>query len=259
MTSILIPQSGSIPVRFAWDNALDDATSIVASTSATGFPVENIATWRVFEQWLATALPATVTVTWSAARPINCFCLFGHQIGVRGAQIQAEYYDGAWNNFESAILPASTEVIYIYGDTVSASQARITITGTTPPEIGNLFIGYDFQPNAGIQPGFQPPAGAQDPSTREAISRNGLWRGATIEDYSAQTSLTISPIEEADAISNWRPFRKQCQKIQPFYMHWNVSIDAQGAAFMSAADFNGMPYMTPGFQAITITARAEVE
>ena len=260
MASVLDLSGSGILPRFAWDNALDYVDTLTATTEAAGFPVESLTTWRPFQQWRPTALPATVTATWAAAREINCFCFFGHHLGTRGCTITCEYYDGSWNAFGSAVVPAGTEVVYIYAGTVMASQARFTVTGAEDaPEIGVWFVGKDFQPTSGIQPGWEPPAGAQTPDTREAISRNGLWRGATVQDVRAESALSISPIREADYVSLWRPFRSRCHRLQPFFLHWNTTEDVAGAAYCSAATFSGGAYTAPGFQSITISARMEIQ
>ncbi len=260
MANVLITgQAGATLPRFAWDNGLDYTQSLTASSEAEGFPVENLTTWRPFEQWKATTLPATVTATWSSAREVSCFALYGHHIGTRDCTITCEYFNGSWNAFGSAVMPAGTEVVYIYGDTVNASQARFTITGTTPPEVGVWFVGKDFIPSAGIQPGWEPPAGAQNPDTREAISRNGLWRGVTVQDVRAESTMTLQPIKEGDYISDWRPFREQCHRLQPFFLHWNTNEDSEGAAYCSASTFSGGAYSRPGDQMLTISARMEIE
>lgn len=262
MVNSLQARTDDVTPRIAYDDLVADSSSLTASTTAPGLSVDLISDWRPDRRWEPTALPATITATWSTGQTITAWCCYGHTIGTEGASIKAEYSsDGGttWTEFTSVFSPSGTEVLYKYGDAITANAFRWTLTGTTMPEIGVLGVFNELITNRGLQPGYAPPRLNRMVELRESRSRNGVWLGSSIENRHSMVRFQISEETDDWAHTYWRPFRNECIDGTPFFLHWNTSDDSNGAVFCSGAEFMETAYTRKGYISAGFNARADEE
>jgi hypothetical protein len=254
---------GTLP-RFAYDNKLLTAASVVASSSATGYPVANIYDWRPDNRWKGTgSAPWTITATWASAIQITCWCCFGHSIGTYGGAIEMEWSDdggSTWTSFGSSYAPASTEVIYDIDTQVAANAVKWTISAaSSPPEIGCLFVGPEWIPQAGLQWPFTAPRFSQKAMMLHSDNRDGLPIDFAVEKIVADIQMTLGPLGHSWVQSNYAALMRHAELQQkPMFFHWHKDFDANGAAFLSGNRLS-IAEDKPGYMNLSISARADVD
>ena len=251
--------TGTLP-RFAYRNHLAEAATLDAPEGQPGYPIEQLLDWRIHTRYKPSALPATITTTYTTARPITSWCCYGHDLGHKRCSIGMEYsQDGGltWHPYGPVHAPAGSEIIYQVGELVQANAIRFTIVGLRPPEIGMLVTGDDLVMPVGLQPGFTPPRCAQQPKTIARVSRQGVPLGVDVEYSTAAIVCQFQGVDEYWVLNRWLPFRTTCQH-QPFFFHPFPEIDPHGAAYCSGAEFDGCAYSTVGFQSVGVKFRGDV-
>ncbi len=248
--------------RIHYDDELQDAATLVASSEESGFEVENITDTRINTRWKPTSSGThTITATWSTAIAVGCTCIAGHTFGANSTAVSYEYSTNGgstWNTFSTGSSPGGTEVIYARDDQVNCNAFRWTFTGGQP-EVGVIYLGTEMVFSRGIATGFSTALDARTPKLIQALNRNGNPIKASVEYVQAQISLSLPQVYSSWAQTNWRPFKNTCQAGRPFFLLALPDHEPDGAAFCHSAKFNNMPYTDCLLQDLSFTCRADTE
>ena len=258
-TPVILTTSSSVYPRVLYANRFNDGTLSV-STEDTDYPKENLNNFRPWKRWKATAVPATVTVTFTSAIDVTAWAIEGHNIGsVSGSVYMETSNDGGstWDSFGTTKSPTDDEVLYAYDDQVSCDAVRWTFTGSSSPEVGVIFVGEELVFTRGVRDGFAAESLSQLQENRMDENRDGEPLGVSVEKIMADSTYSINEVPFAWAKANWVPFKDQCQS-EPFFTWWNPITDPEGASFHNAGKFQSAAHSRKGFVNLNFESRGTI-
>lgn len=142
---------------WSWNNAVDGSgTTIESSTGSAGDLVTgNLRDPRVGKPWRAGAMPVDLTVTLSASGGVSIVGIFGANL-TDLATLDVAVYDGVDQVWTESVTLEGTSAVFVkrsaLGDLepVNASSIVLSATGSTPLQIGRLWVGTaDWEPEVG--------------------------------------------------------------------------------------------------------------
>ena len=147
---------------FMFNNSVLAATSIVASTNATGFPAENVRNTLRKRQLITPLLPAPAVLIMDfvlrEAVSFSCFAAVGHSV-TSGADIQmAGYSDVAFGTkVVQQKLAHDPDILIDFFPTVTIQSVRLAMSETTAETLalGHVYIGDHFRPDHGADLEFR--------------------------------------------------------------------------------------------------------
>lgn len=149
--------------RLAYDNrVLDSATVITASSSATGWPVTNLANSARWLRWRSATAVGNQNVDFDfiTVKNISCVIVVDPLIHVGGTIKAQQWSGGVWVDLGTFTVPSPTHtgIIALWFATVSTQKIRILFTNTggvnSFVEIGAVFAGTYFQPSVSLAPAY---------------------------------------------------------------------------------------------------------
>lgn len=243
--------------RILYDNALAECSSLTASSSATDNPVDLLADWKPYTSWKpASGSSHTITAIWATERTITGWACWGHNLKTLSGSVLVEYWTGsAWATLIASYTPTTDDTIYqVAAASVSTLKIRWTFTASASLEICILCVGSELLPEVGLRSGWSPPHLAQKQTTLPSVSRSGQWLGVSVEQESADLTLTLEDVTEAWIRASWLPFKAACQT-RPFFLRW-CSTDV--ACLCTSAEFGACEYSQPGYHKAEVSFRAEL-
>lgn len=185
------------PVIF-WDSILrTDPSTLVASSSALGFPVGNLKDYRSYTVWKSdtTASPIDIDLDLGAGPyPANYLMLVNHNLSTIGATVELR---------NGAAFPPATSVVSFAPTENTVSYRRFTLTPArqywrlhltgafaSAPFIGELFVGTELAFSQFMAPTF-------DPFFKNvevmggARSRGGHYLGASLRGQTHRGEITF--------------------------------------------------------------------
>lgn len=217
---IAVTASASYPLtnsRIGWQKITGTLT---ASTEAAGFPASAAQNELTYSYWKPTALPATWALDAGAGVDVDYFGIAAHTLGTDQATIYAEYWNGsAWIEIDS-VLPGDDRPIMFIFATITASQFRIRLTGTTAPRIGVIYIGKLLEMQRPITDSHSPINLSPVTETRGTISETGQWLGRSVVRKGSATSWRWNFLNNDWYRANFQPFADSAPT-KPFFIAWN--------------------------------------
>ncbi|MDD5273582.1 MAG: hypothetical protein PHU14_12790 [Methylovulum sp.] len=213
--------------RIGYENLLRGADcTITPSTEATDHEADNIVNGLTWSYWEPTAVTATLTFTFDAAKDVDYFGIAAHTLDTYGFAIELEYLDNSspatWVSL-GEVLPADTDgngVIMFLFDEVSSDNFRLTITGGTGnPAIGVVYLGKVLEVERRIYGGHSPITLSKNTVIRPNKSEGGQWLGRTIIRQGASTSIALKNLTPTWIRATFKPFIEAARSY-PFFWAW---------------------------------------
>ena len=130
--------------RILWNNICRRGT-VTGSTEATGFEAVNAATATTFDAWKPTAMPATWKLEFDDTEAINAIGIDTHNLGTSGTTVTVQAFDdGDWEDVVSG-TPTDDEPIAFLFEARSENRIRLSLAGSTEPEISVIHCSYALE------------------------------------------------------------------------------------------------------------------
>lgn len=173
-----------------WDNVYPKGT--LTTTTGNGSNAINYAT---NDFWSPTALPASITVDLGVSTTVDTLAFAAHDMGSAGCSITLErFVGGSWFSlFTYAIT--DNEPFLVSFDSFSATMWRVTITGSTNPNIGVIFLGESLRFPEGVTAGYVPMYMAENIETLTAQTITGQFMPNRIQRRGLSTSFTLNVLD----------------------------------------------------------------
>lgn len=240
--------------RIAYSSLLATATLTASpATVDTDGAVENCTDWLTWTFWRPTGSgPWTLVCDFGSAQSVGAWAMAGHDAS--GTVTMETWNGSAWVAHSSAAAIGDSAVLYVVGDTVSTTKIRFTFP--TISYLAVLWAGVDVVLPEGVGPGWSDPVLALRAKTTHETSRMGVWLGTTVEQWTADLSLSLKSVASDWVSANWKPFVRACST-QPFFLHWNTTEWAGSACLCTRADFGDTPFASKGFIDVSVKFNAD--
>jgi hypothetical protein len=216
-------------VRVAYDNLVDGASAIAASSEASGFPVENVQDERLAKKWRTTGAAAaeTVTIDLGSAQAVTCAIIDGHdwESGDNAPQIRKSNDNFAVDDNLVATFTHDVGTMIVWFASNSERYWRFALTKSGAAEIrniGRLFIGTYWEPSKSQAVGWS--RQQVDPSVVERSLSQTVYADTRAKWFRSNFSLVGLT---ASDITNFRLFAADVGRTKPFFL----TLDQAGDPF----------------------------
>jgi hypothetical protein len=253
VVDILPITSGSTLPRIAWDSVLDDATLTSDNVTEVNGDVAQAADWLVWSFWRPIgAGPYVIEAELDCEQTVNAWAIAGHDAD---GLIGMDTWDGAdWITFAEVVADGTSKVIYLTGDAIATTKLRFRFT--TISFLSTLWAGQDLVLPEGVGPGWSDPVMALRADVTPEVSREGIWIGASIEQWKATLTLDVKHIEAEWARDYWTPFLRVCST-RPFFLHWNNVDWPDSACLCTNNRFGNTEFTGKGIVSVSVTFDAD--
>lgn len=223
----------------AYDNLLEQATSVTATSAVAGFEIAGALNWLGGggNKWKATGTATqNIVATFATAVEVDCLGIFGHNLGSADAQAVLQYSTtsstGPWTTLVGPLNIAEDDTIFRKAAAgVSARWWRIQLSSlAAAPIVSNFFIGKTLHMYSGIEPPFSPPGMDDEDEIMNNRSEGGNFLGRSILLRGGRNSLRMSLVPPEWVRTYFEPFR-QAVKLHPFYFGWDMDTYPDEVAF----------------------------
>jgi hypothetical protein len=191
--------------------------TVTASTSAAGYAADNAASSRTDTFWRPTAMPATWEVDFGASKTISYCGIAAHDLGTNGNGITVERWTGStWASVASTTATNDEPLMFLFA-AQTASQMRLSITGTAPT-IGVIFFGAVTEwPRKAL---FAPSVSMQRATVTEYntnITESGQFVGRTAIRRNTTPRMQVQYLAESWIASEFDAFVAYARS-EPFFI-----------------------------------------
>jgi hypothetical protein len=253
--------------RFLHANLLTDSgATLTASAEDVGYPVENLATWRLDETWRASGANSyTVAVEFAAEQAATAFALSNHNLKTCNARVKIDGYDPddsapSYTPIMAYVTPVDDKTLARF---FAASYKGFLITidnnggANFSPEIGIAFIGTYFQ----MEHSPDVPSDAdelEDVAERER-SGTGYNLGSTLLYTKRKQSWSFSHLTPSWYTTYFLPFWVAYRRL-PVISVWNSETYPLEAYLMTFVnDALSGPYQSVLHRALTLSLEGVME
>jgi len=170
-----------------WENILEGST--VVTSSGDG---ENTLSRATNDYWTPTSLPATISYTLSSSSGAGYIGLASHNLGSTSSTLELETFNGSTWDTVFSISPTKDQAMFIPFNYEENDQWRISISGSTAPSIGVVFLGNAIQFETGILPAYTPMYMAEDIELMTATTITGQFMPNRIQRRGLSTSFNLN-------------------------------------------------------------------
>lgn len=222
----------------AWQNLLDSALSVVASSAEPLYPARNAWDGKTTTYWqpVGTGDHALV-ITFSAPVTSDVFCVFRHNLGTAEASIVLQSSDDAgatWDDCFAPLEPADNECVLQPHDAVSSDTWRILIEGSTAPVfLGVVLFGQKLVPYRGLPVGTGLAGDSRDVEVITSKAEGGAMVGRSVIPRGATQDIEMQFVPVDWVRDYWRPFKRHAES-KPFFYSWNHSAYPEDCVYGEA-------------------------
>lgn len=233
LTVTSTPEARGHQPMIGYRNLLEDAVTLVATSTAAGLDVRNLYS-GLPDEW-GPAARGTIYITATFAKPVTVdyAAFFGTNLGAVGGSLALEYWDGsAWVNFVGPSMPATTECTFLTADAVGSSQWRAVLycnaAGSGLPLIRHLFFGKRLDLPVVLGRGLRHPEVGQDDETLTTLSQGGSFIGSAVRRVGVDITVPLKLLTRTWMETYWPEFRDHMAG-RPFFYVWDSSDDHHAA------------------------------
>lgn len=191
-----------------------------ASTSAVDFPADAPLNEMTYEFWRPTAIPATWTLDAGASVSANYFGIAAHTLGSSGTTItiQSSPDNSTWTTIDSITPTDDSPIMFLFAS-VTARYYRLSITGSTIPSVGVIYVGTVLEMLRPCYGGLVPISLSRDTVIRPNRSEGGQWLGRSVIRSGSSMSVDYKNLDNAWVRTDFRDFINDAV-IHPFFFAW---------------------------------------
>ena len=215
----------AIPI-LAYSNHFENASSVSASSEATGYPKENAYDWRAYTYWKPTSGTShQLDLDYGSAVSADCVALAFHNLDTLGATVTVH---GSTDNFSASDVTVHT--VTLNGDAVCFEtftttsyrywRINISLGAAGQPYIGAAFIGAKYALPHGLRIGYQSIYDNKQDVIVNNIGQNGNFIGRTLIKQGIQGEIKFEFMTATEMRGNYRTFIDHA-RTKPFFFNWN--------------------------------------
>lgn len=203
------------------------------SSSASGFPADNLADWHSWSRWKAASAATSHTVQWDAGAATACDCAAIHAHNLVAGQTCAVEWSstgvGAWTAVatftgvapSTALWPPASQSLMASFVSVSARYWRLNFASAVAftPSLGVAIIGPRLLTERSAHVGMKTPRQARQVEILNNISDAGNFLGRSLIDRGVSGSIELEYLSSAWVESTWMPFSVHASRY-PFFLSW---------------------------------------
>lgn len=226
-----------------YDNLIT-TDNIAATSSATGFPITDVANPATYLYWKANALTAqdiTITLT-DNEQLIDYIAIARHNLYSCGATVTITGNAGG-SDFEvvEEFRPTSDDPIIITFDPQAFVELVIEISAAdVAAQIAIIYCGEMLRMERNIYVGFSPMTINKDSDAVAGFSENGNFLGRIIVNESRGGNMTLNNLTPAWVRNELKPFLAAAKTL-PFFFAWRPQSYPDEIVFAWQTDTQG-PY-----------------
>lgn len=203
----------------AWDNLVQQGT-LVATSSAAGFPVTGLQNGVTSDPWRPNAMPATVTLTLSGARSASVLCFAAHDMATQGVTVILERNVASVWTAVVTYAPTSDNPFMLSFPAVSATEWRVRFTGSNTFRLAVMTLALGLTIPGRIIPPHTPLHRVSEVElVGDSESGTGNFLQADFERVGGKASLAFSVQMNAFATgADFEAFRQHFNRGRPFFI-----------------------------------------
>jgi hypothetical protein len=262
MTIIISPAASASP-RIGYKNLFESASTVTASSEATGYEGSNVYNWDTSSYWKPAATGTHyLTATFSSAVTVDYFAIYAHNLHTYNASVQLQYStDGTtWNDATDPQAPSTSRPVFVSFTSILAAWLRIKLVTTSgPAQIGVASFGEAMIFPSGMKPGFQPPTLSREGKYMNSVSEGGQFLGRSLLRNGAKTKIDLILLDPLWVRENWEPFIRHAEAM-PFFFSWDYENHPNEAAFcFTSGKIPPAKYSDPQFMSVSLPVDALIE
>lgn len=199
--------------------------NVIGSSEAAGFPAIAAVNSDTYEYWIPSTMPAVFTVDAGVAKDVDAVGIAAHSFATDNVTITIEYStDGStWSGVSTGAFGAQdgTPVLALF-DKVYARYWRITFAGSTPPQIGVIYIGEALQMMRPFYGGHTPITLARMTTYIGNKTEGGQTMGTSVIRKGTETSYEWDNLKASWVREKLDPFIVSVCAAVPFFLAWNA-------------------------------------
>ena len=205
--------------------ATHSATTITATTEATGFDALNAGNWNLYDFWKGThASQNILSFDLGSSKAVDYVALFGQDLIDYSGTFKLQWSnDGAtgWTDVVGTVTPPDKAAILKTFTQVSKRYWRIVFDATgAAPALAIAAFGEVMTLEKGFRPGFVPWGLKDNASLSQNISEDGIPLGRSKIVKASRYIIPQNNNSAAWIRSTWIPFIEAAQD-HPFFMMWD--------------------------------------
>lgn len=223
---------------------------VTASSSATGTSPANLSDWRPYTWWRPTLLSADVWIDAGAARTVDYWAVYGHDLfskGVNGVNLYGSNDSGySPQTLVDSFVPSSDKpVLRTIASSGSWRYWRINLTSPTPsvlPSIAIAAIGNKLQLPRFLARGFDPIGRNTLSTVNRSKAGHPLGRAVEFEEW--RSEIAISRVDWDWLRDTWIPAWESHLRGTPFLFAWDVTDHADEVRLVQATGGYSTPHVS---------------
>lgn len=221
--------------QLLFDNRFADAQP-VASSTAVGYNVANLADWRPYTWWQPDSLPATVTVDSGAPAAADYLVVYGHNMGTHGATLELR---GSTDNFAASddmiasISPADDLPFLVQFASSLYRYRRLRITGATAPSLAIAAAGSALELPRHLPTGFDPLGRKMHGVSNRSMKGHPLGQVFEFEEWSE--AIQQRSVEQGWVRNTFLPAWLSHLRSTPFVFVWEPAEHADELYLVSSS------------------------
>jgi hypothetical protein len=203
--------------------------SVTASTTATDFFAAGPTNSLTYERWKPTGATATWEYNHGAPATVDSCGIAAHTLATAGGTVAVEYWNGsAWIEVARGVIPDNGPIMFLFAP-VTAQRWRLSITGSTAPEIGVIRFARAMQMERPFFGGHTPIDFGRQVVLRSNYTETGEYVGRSRQSVMLTTSCAWSNLSQAWINANWPAFQRAVE-VEAFFIAWRPG-DSQMVAY----------------------------
>ena len=219
ITPIPPPPASLFPLNYArigYDNALINGSATAISDNVGS---ANMLTPSTYDKWRPTA--DGLALLTGVSQPCNYVGIAAHNLGSDGVTLTVNVSNGGASTAVYSQLVTNNKAIFIRFATATYDRVEISITGSTNPEIGVVFLGLELEMMRPIFSGHRPSVLSATDVMTPQISDGGQFLGKQIVRQGYGTSADFQHLTDEWYRTTFQPFVEHA-KTRPYFWAWNL-------------------------------------
>jgi hypothetical protein len=225
MGLIVLPSgnTGASKARIGYENLLESAATVTASSEDAANPVKNAYDWLTYD-FFKPAAGGTVNIDAEFASEVTAdyFGFYNQNLYQLGGSIKLQYWDGAaYQDCFTAILPADNSPQMKVFASQTSTKWRIVVQCDDVFALGCVSFGAHLPLQFGMYLNWTPPVLARNTKRLTNTSDTGAILGNSVIALGVKTNLVLQYATDAWVRANWLPFVKHMEE-KPFFFVPNI-------------------------------------
>lgn len=222
--------------RIGWINHVLDATITATSEESDTYAADALNNTHTYDIFRPAALPCEIVIDFGCTKTIGYCGIASHTLGSSQSSITLSYWSGSeYIDVDVDTAPGSDAPLMLLFDEIEASQWKITITGSTVPSVGIVYLGKVTEMYRPFYAGHRPARLNRVTDIKNNISITGELLGRTIMRQGTKTSYNWKHIPIDWYEVNIEPLSIYARK-HPVFIAWNPATEPQDVVFGKITD-----------------------